>query len=237
MFILQLGCKKTETCPPDESIGTVQLMEQSKAFMPYDGISTLIFVDSAFLDTAFLKSESGLRRSQARTFVETFCEEGNTRASYYLSAEHMAVNYFDTDTARRFRIIADLGIAEDEFNKKSTRDNYVIYDLLKLTVHRANPSASGAVAITEHIVHDRGFANQFSDSLKFKIGRLLFLSRIDIYDDVYSDVFAVLTTNVVPPDTAFIYDNDRGVLAFKDLRRDTLTDARYARWWRLKGRN
>jgi hypothetical protein len=229
-------CNKKEICPPDESIGSLNLMDESKAFMSYDGISTLVFMDSAYLDTAYLKSERGLNKFQARTFVETFCEEEDTRADYYLSTEHFAVNYFDSDTSRRFRVIADLGIAEDFYNKNSTRNNAIVYDLLKLTVHRTNPSASGGVATTEHIVQDRGFASQFSDSLKIKSSRLLIIDNLSIYDKVYSNVFGVLTTNTQPIDTAFIYDRDLGVLAFKDLRADTLTDIKSARWWRLRER-
>ncbi|MBK6543902.1 MAG: hypothetical protein IPO78_12300 [Saprospiraceae bacterium] len=221
LFIAILSnCSKKESCPPDVILGSLALNSASKEFLPYGNIRFVEFVDSAALDTAVLYSFNGLIHDTSRTVIENICLIDEERADRYFNSEHLTVDYFDLDTSRKFRIIGNVSINEDFRSKSSTLQNPVLYDELKLTVHRTNPSISSGVATLEFVAHDRGNLNILSDTLRSRIQRYSLVPEVTIHDSVYKDVFVFKYR-----DTAvFYFKPNQGLVAFRDIN---------SKWWNL----
>lgn len=220
VLILAIACNSNEDCPPNQLLGRLSLSQESRPFLPYESIHYLMFFDSAALDTALLINPQGLVIDSSWTVVENICIEDELRADKYYLSEHRTADYFDTDTARKFRIIGNLNINEDFLSKNSTPANPVLYDELKLTVHRTNPSISSGVATTEFVAADRGNSGNFSDSLKSRVQRFALIPQITILDSTYQNVFEFKYR-----DTAvFYFKSGRGVVAFRDIN---------SKWWNL----
>lgn len=220
IFVLVLACNSNEDCPPNQLLGRLSLSQESKPFLPFENIHYLMFFDSAALDTALLINPKGLVFDSSWTVVENICIEDEQRADKYYLSEHRTADYLDADTARKFRIIGNLNINEDFLSRNSTPDNPVLYDELKITVHRTNPSISSGVATTEFVASDRGNSGNFSDSLKSRVQRFALIPQITILDSTYQNVFEFKYR-----DTAvFYFKSGRGVVAFRDIN---------SKWWNL----
>ncbi|HRG67688.1 MAG: hypothetical protein JNL65_00385 [Saprospiraceae bacterium] len=220
VFILLTSCNSKEDCPPNQLLGRLSLSQESKPFLPFENIHYLVYIDSAAIDTAFLINPKALVFDSSWTVVENICVEDEVRADRYYLSEHRTADYLDSDTARKFRIIGNLNINEDFLSKNSTPANPVLYDELKLTVHRTNPSISSGVATTEFVASDRGNAANFSDSLKARVQRFALLPQVKIQDSVYQDVYEFKYR-----DTAvFYFKSGKGVVAFRDIN---------SKWWNL----
>lgn len=221
LIIAFLSCSKKELCPPDQILGSLSLSDNSRDFLPYNGIHFLEFVDSAALDTAILFSQYSLIHDSSRTVIENICMEDIERTDKYYNAEHKTIDFYDIDTSRKFRIIGNLSVNEDHLSKFSTLENPVLYDELKLTVHRSNPSQSGAVATIEFVTNDRGNKDRMSDSLLSKIKRYPFKSLVLINDITYNDVYEYYHNDSL----YFYFKPLKGVVAFRDLNN---------KWWHLR---
>jgi hypothetical protein len=222
VFVLLVlnACTKKETCPPDVVLGNVSLESNSKDFLPYNHITYLEFVDSAAIDTAILFNPAGLVSDLSKAIVGNICLLDAERSDSFYYAEHKTINFFDIDTSRKFRVIGNLTILEDYLSKSSTPDNPVLFDELKLTVHRSNPSLSGGVATLEFVTNDRGNKSRMSDSLISKISRFSLIPQVSVNGSVYNDVYEYRTN-----DSAYFYFKPlKGVVAFRDLSN---------RWWNL----
>ena len=146
--------------------------------------------------------------------------ENDERSDTFYVSEHKTINFFDTDTSRKFRVIGNLSINEDFLSKSSTVANPILYDELKLTVHRSNPSISGAVASIEFVANDRGNKDRMSDSLKLRINRYVLKSQIKIDTFIYDNVYEYRNN-----DSLYYYFKPLiGVVAFRDLNNN---------WWNL----
>jgi hypothetical protein len=220
-FILVcVACSKKETCPPDVILGTLSLNANSREFLPYTFINYLEFIDSASLDTAILVNPLGLINDSSKTIIENICLMDVERADKYYVSEHKTINFFDLDTSRKFRVIGNLTIFEDYLSKSSSLADPVVYDELKLTVHRSNPSLSGGVATLEFVTNDRGNKSRMSDSLLSKINRYKLIDSVTINEITHHDVYEYRTN-----DSAYFYFKPlKGVVAFRDLNN---------RWWNL----
>lgn len=219
-LLVLLSCTKTEKCPPDEILGSLSLIGESRNFLPYANIRYLEFIDSAALDTAVLYSLNSLILDSSRTVIENICLEDEERADRFYQSEHRTVDFFDLDTSRKFRIFGNLGVNEDFLSDSSTLENPVLYDELKLTVHRSNPSLSGAVATLEFVANDRGNAGRFSDSLISRLQRFPLMPSVRINDSVFQDVYEFRNGDSL----SFYFKPYRGVVAFRDFQN---------KWWTL----
>ncbi len=223
-MIFGLSCSSKNDCPSDQILGRLSLETISKQYLPYQNIHYLIYTDSASLDTAFLIGPKALIIDSSKTVVENICEEDESRADKYYLSEHWTVDYLDADTARKFRIIGNLNINEDFLSKDSKPESPVLYDELKLTVHRTNPSVSGGVATLEFVASDRGNSSLMSDSLKSRLQKFVLVPQVTILDSVYTDVYEFRYR-----DTAVYYFKPgRGVLAFRDIN---------SKWWNFRSAN
>jgi hypothetical protein len=118
------------------------------------------------------------------------------------------------------RVVGNLGINEDYLSKLSTVVDPVLYDELKLTVHRSNPSISGGVATIEFVANDRGNKDRMSDSLKSRINKFVIQPQININGYQYTDVYEYRNG-----DSLYYYFKPlMGVVAFRDLNN---------KWWNL----
>ncbi len=221
LSILFLTCSKSDKCPPDQLLGSLTLMNDSKEYLPYERAHFIQFVDSAAVDTAVLFSQQGLISDNSRVFVENICLEEFERADKYYSAEHKTVDFFDLDTSRRFRIIGNLGINHDYLSKSSSANDPVLFDELKLTVHRNNPSLSGAVATLEFVVNTRNNFDRMSDGLKTKNQRIVLIPQVVINDSLYTDVYRFMGRDTV---AIYYFKPLQGVVAFRDINN---------KWWNL----
>ncbi len=221
LTLLNFSCSKKDLCPPNEYLGNLSLMNDSKEFLPFEHHHFIQYVDSAAMDTAVLFSQLGLISDISRTIVENICIEEIERADKYYNSEHKTIDFFDLDTSRRFRIIGNLGINHDYLSKASTAADPVVYDELKLTVHRSNPSMSGAVATLEFVTNTRGLFDRMSDSLKIKNASIRLVPQVVINDSVYTDVYSFYGRDSVP---IYYFAPLRGVVAFRDLSN---------KWWNL----
>ncbi|MBK6858687.1 MAG: hypothetical protein IPG95_00040 [Saprospiraceae bacterium] len=122
VLILAIACNSNEDCPPNQLLGRLS-KPGVKTFLPYESIHYLMFFDSAALDTALLINPQGLVIDSSWTVVENICIEDELRADKYYLSEHRTADYFDTDTARKFRIIGNLNINEDFLSRNSTPAN------------------------------------------------------------------------------------------------------------------
>jgi hypothetical protein len=215
-------CTKKTTCPPDQILGSLALETDSKRFLPYSGIMHLEFTDDSG-HVAYLEDLNGLISDSSHTIIENICLEDELRSDKYFISEHKTINFFDLDTSRKFRVIGNLTILEDNHSKSSTVADPVIFDELKLTVHRSNPSKSGAVATIEYITNDRGNFARFSDSTKLKNETVTFIPSVTINSYTYDNVFEVHKKE--NKDSVYFYFKpDNGVVAFRDLNN---------KWWNL----
>ncbi len=220
MAMFFVSCSKKDTCPSDEILGRLSLDLPSKAFLPYHNIRFVEFIDSSGRDTAILYGPNSLVVDSSSTIVENICLEDEERADRLYRSEHFTVNYFDLDTSRKFRIIGNLSIVEDALAPGSTPQDPVLYDELKLTVHRANPSISGGVATVEFVASNRGNAARFSDSLTLLQNRYALVPQVKINDSVYTNVYEYRNG-----DSLYFYFKPLvGVVAFRSLDN---------RWWNL----
>jgi hypothetical protein len=238
-LFLFISCTKKDPCPPDEILGSLSLIPDSKSFLPYEAIQYLEYIappdtiitdtlvnDTIYYDTmivknyALLRSLQSLIHDQSRTVIENICFEGIERADKYYISEHETVDFFDLDTSRKFRIFGNLSINEDENARTSTLTDPVLYDELKLTVHRSNPSITGAVATIEFIANDRENRSRFSDTILAKINKIPLIANVVINDSVYTDVYEYRNRDSL----YFYFKPFRGVVAFRDLSN---------RWWNL----
>ncbi len=214
------SCSKKDECPADEILGRLSLNDQSKVFLPYHTIRFIEFIDSTGKDTATLYGPNGLVVDSSNTIVENICLVDEDRADRYYRSEHFTINYFDLDTSRKFRIIGNLSVVEDVLSPASTPLDPVLYDELKLTVHRANPSVSGGVATLEFVASDRGNSSRFSDSLKLLQNRYALVPQVKINDSTYTNVFEYRNG-----DSLYFYFKPLvGIVAFRSLDN---------RWWNL----
>ncbi|MBK8956438.1 MAG: hypothetical protein IPM34_12920 [Saprospiraceae bacterium] len=193
---------------------------QSHTFLPYNNIRFLEFINSGANDTAVLYDPLSLIRDSSHTIVENICLEDEMRADKYYLSEHLTINYYDLDTARKFRLIGNIGIVEDGLARTSTPEDPVLYDELKLTIHRTNPSVSGAVATISFVASDRGHSSRFSDSLIAKQNRYVLKPLIQINDSVYTDVYEYANRDSI----FFYFKPNIGVVAFRSIDNQ---------WWNL----
>lgn len=207
-----LSCTKKEDCPEDIYLGHLHLSTTSSQFLPYAGIRFLEFIDSTGQEIAILYDPNGLVSDTARTLIENICLEDEQRADKYYTSEHLTVNYFDLDTSRKFRVLGNLGIREDVLSRLSTPDNPVLYDELKLTVHRSNPSISGAVATLSYAVDDRGNESRYSDSLRLQTARFKPEALVRVNDSIYRDVYSFGKNDTT---IYFYFKPQIGVVAFQ----------------------
>lgn len=209
-----LSCSKKEDCPEDIYLGHLNLGVQSSQFLPYAGIRFLEFIDSTGQEIAVLYDPNGMLSDTARTLIENICLEDEQRADKYYTSEHLTVNYFDLDTSRKFRILGNLGIREDVLSRLSTSEDPVLYDELKLTVHRTNPSISGAVATLVYAVDDRGNESRYSDSLRLQTARFKPEAMVRVNDSIYTDVYSFGKNDTT---IYFYFKPQIGVVAFQSL--------------------
>ncbi len=234
LFLVLNSCSKKDLCPPDVILGSLFLVESSKDYLPYNGIDTLEFMkidtfrpdttrpDSLVRVTAYLYNQIGLIHDSSRTVVANICvePENDERSDSFYISEHKTANYFDTDTSRKLRVVGNLGINEDFLSKQSTGTDPVLYDELKLTVHRSNPSISGAVATIEFVANDRGNKDRMSDSLKSRLNKFVILPQINVNGFQYTNVYEYRNG-----DSLYYYFKPlEGVVAFRDLNN---------KWWNL----
>ncbi|MBK9108797.1 MAG: hypothetical protein IPM92_10640 [Saprospiraceae bacterium] len=215
-----ISCSKKDECPPDEILGNLSLDVNSVAYLPYNNIRFLEFVDAGAQNTATLYDPQSLIRDTSRTIVENICIEEEMRADRYYLAEHLTINYYDLDTSRKLRIIGNIGIVEDGLAKTSEPLDPVLYDELKLTVHRTNPSVSGAVASISFVASNRGNTARFSDTLLSKQNRYLLIPSVQINDSVYSDVYEYRNRDSI----YFYFKPSVGIVAFRTIDN---------KWWNL----
>ncbi|MCC6753438.1 MAG: hypothetical protein IT266_05580 [Saprospiraceae bacterium] len=218
--LLLNSCSDSETCPPDERLGTLSIDGPSHPFLPYNNLRFVEFVDSLAQDTAVLYDPISLFRDTARTIVENICEEEQSRSDRYYASEHLTVNYYDLDTSRKFRIIGNIGVNHDVNAAGTSALDPVLYDELKLTVHRTNPSVSGAVASAAFVSSDRGNASRLSAGLLQRIADFPVIAEVHINDSTYRDVYEFRTGE----GPMFYFKPGRGVLAFRAID---------GRWWNL----
>lgn len=223
LVIILNSCAKKVDCPQDEILGNLSLNLNSPAFLPYNNIRFLEFVDAGAQDTAILYDPQSLIRDTSRTIVENICIEEEMRADRYYLAEHLTINYYDLDTSRKLRIIGNIGIVEDGLAKTSTPLDPVLYDELKLTVHRTNPSVSGAVASISFVASNRGNSARFSDSLISKQNKYPLIPSVQINDSVYSDVYEYRNRDSI----YFYFKPSVGIVAFRTIDN---------KWWNLHKR-
>lgn len=220
LLISLISCSKKENCPPDEILGNLSLSVNSPSFLPYNNVRFLEFVDQGAQDTAILYDPQSLIRDTSRTIVENICIEEEMRSDRYYLSEHLTINYYDLDTSRKLRIIGNIGIVEDGLAKSSLPSDPVLYDELKLTVHRTNPSVSGAVATISFVASDRGNASRFSDTLISKQNKYVLIPSVQINDSVYSDVYEYRNRDSI----YFYFKPSVGVVAFRTIDN---------KWWNL----
>lgn len=214
------SCDKSDGCPPNEILGRLSLDAQSGSFLPYNNIRFLEFVDSLALDTAVLYDPQSLVRDSSWTVVENICEEDELRSDKYFLSEHLTINYYDLDTARKLRLIGNLGVVEDALSKVSTVADPVLYDELKLTVHRSNPSVSGSVASISFVASARGNDARLSDSIKVKLSRYPLIPSVRINDSIYTNVYEFKFRD----SAVFYFKPLEGLVAFRSLDN---------KWWNL----
>ena len=221
LAVLHLSsCSNSDSCPPDERLGTLSIDSPSHPFLPYNNLRFVEFVDSLALDTAVLYDPVSLFRDTARTIVENICEEEQVRSDRYYASEHLTVNYYDLDTSRKFRIIGNLGVNHDVNAPGTSALNPVLYDELKLTIHRTNPSVSGAVASAAFVSSDRG------NTARLSVGLLNRNVDFPVIEEVgnnvcnYRDVYEFHTGE----GPMFYFKPGWGVVAFRAID---------GRWWTL----
>lgn len=230
--LLIVGCSKKEECPPDVYLGSLSLIDSSRYFLPYQGKHFLkfvgkVFVDTVFLDsTAILYSQASLIQDSNKTVIANICHDpdNNLRSDTFYLSEHKTVDFFDQDTSRKFRVFGNLSIVEDYLSTSSTVANPVLFDELKLTVHRSNPSISGAVATIEFVASDRNNKDRMSDSLKARIQRFNLIPQIQIDTFIHRDVYEYRNNDSI----YFYFKPLVGVVAFRDLNNN---------WWNLLSAN
>lgn len=213
-LVLTVGaCKNDDECPPNQLLGRLSLDAKSAEFLPFNNFRFMEFVDSLATDTAVFYDPVTLIRDSSWTIVENICEKDESRADQYYLSEHLTINYYDLDTARKFRIIGNISIQEDVAAKTSTATDPVLFDELKLTVHRSNPSISGAVASLSFMASSRNNDARLSTALKLKQDSFALVPMVIINDSVYTDVYEYKNRD----SAIFYFKPSVGVVAFRAL--------------------
>jgi len=97
-FQLFVGCG--DLCPPDEKVGEIDLHEDTKAWMPYDGTETLIFSDQNGNELS-VSAINGKEESIDRACTKQICTEPddfdpNTTCEFY-DAEAIRFTFGDLE--------------------------------------------------------------------------------------------------------------------------------------------
>lgn len=137
-FTLFVGCGGCgDLCPPDEKVGEIDLDEDTKAWLPYDGTETLIFSDQDGNELS-ITAINGKEESIDMACVKQICTEPddfdpNSTCEFY-DAESIRFTFGNLDN-----FLADIGCFSEVVRPESEE----FYQVLNVTVSYGNAIGTG----------------------------------------------------------------------------------------------
>jgi hypothetical protein len=127
--ILVTSCDKIGECGSDIKLGNIQLIEESRQFIPYVGNEELVFSNNQGIEHR-LKSIEGRKLMDSRSITRTICSNDmfDTQHEYYKS-QMEEIAFTDSNGNQIFWIRLLTFIANDENTNENT-----IFDLLSVNI-------------------------------------------------------------------------------------------------------